>query len=159
MDYITHTTKNTESVLIWITIWLNKLMEQPLPVCFSWLEYHPINQRVMGLTVCQGTYIGFNFSPQSWYIQEATKRCFSHIDVICSLSLLTFLFEIKKKLIIFYWLCHYSCPDFSPLPPSTQHHPLPQAIPLPLFMSTGHAYKFFGYSISSTVLYITMAIL
>ena len=46
-----------------------------------------------------------------------------------------------------------------PLPPSIQHLPLPQAIPTPLFMSMGHAYKFFGYSISYTVLYIPMAIL
>ena len=46
-----------------------------------------------------------------------------------------------------------------PLPPSIQHLPLPQAIPTPLFMSMGHAYKFFGYCISYTVLYIPMAIL
>ena len=37
--------------------------------------------------------------------------------------------------------------------------PLPQAIPIPLFMSVGHVYKFFGFSISYTVLYIPMAIL
>ena len=47
----------------------------------------------------------------------------------------------------------------SPLPPSTQHTRLPQAIPTPLFTSTGHACKFFGYSIPYTVLYIPMAIL
>ena len=36
--------------------------------------------------------------------------------------------------------------------PPTQHSPLPQAIPTPLFMSVGHVCKFFGYSISYTVL-------
>ena len=61
--------------------------------------------------------------------------------------------------IIFYWLCHKSCPNFSPLPPSTLYPHSCQAIPLPLFMSMGHAYKFFGYLISYTVLYIPMAIL
>ena len=50
-------------------------------------------------------------------------------------------------------------PFFPLLPPSTQPPPLPQAIPIPLFMSMGHAYKFIGYSISYTVLYIPMAIL
>ena len=61
--------------------------------------------------------------------------------------------------ITFYWLCYYSGPDFPPLLSSTWHSPYPQAIPPPLFMSMGHAYKFFGYSISCTVLYIPMAIL
>ena len=37
-------------------------------------------------------------------------------------------------------------------------HPLKQ-IPIPLFIFLGHVYKFFGYSISYTVLYIPMAIL
>ena len=46
------------------------------------------------------------------------------------------------------------CP---PLPSSTHHPILPQAIPAPLFMPTGHVYKFFGYPISCTVLYIPMA--
>ena len=36
---------------------------------------------------------------------------------------------------------------------------LPQAIPKPLFVSMGHAYKFFGYSVSYTVLHIPVAIL
>ena len=42
---------------------------------------------------------------------------------------------------------------YPPLPFSTQQHPLPQAILSPLFVSMGHVYKFFGYSISYTVLY------
>ena len=37
--------------------------------------------------------------------------------------------------------------------PSTRSPPLPQTIPTPLFMSMGHVYKFFGYSISYTVIY------
>ena len=46
---------------------------------------------------------------------------------------------------------------FGPPPPHTPH--LPQAVPTSLFMSMGHAYKFFGYSISYAALYIPMAIL
>ena len=57
-------------------------------------------------------------------------------------------------LIMLLQLCY-----FPPLPLSTQHPPLPHAIPTPLFMSMGHACKFFGYSIYCTVLYIPMAIL
>ena len=46
------------------------------------------------------------------------------------------------------------------LPPTpTQHPPLLRAIPAPLFRSMSHVCKFFGYSISYTVLYIPMAIL
>ena len=48
---------------------------------------------------------------------------------------------------------------FPPLPPSTQHPLLLQTIPTPLFMSMGHAYKFFGLSIPFTVLHIPMAML
>ena len=48
---------------------------------------------------------------------------------------------------------------FYPLPTSTQHPLHPQATPTPLFMSMGHAYRFFDYSISCTVIYIPMAIL
>ena len=62
-------------------------------------------------------------------------------------------------LIIFYWLRYYHCPDFSPLALLYAACPLPWAIPIPLLMSMGHVYKFFGYSISCTVLYIPMAIL
>ena len=58
------------------------------------------------------------------------------------------------SLIVFYWLCYYYCLNFPPLPPFIQYHPLPQAIPTPLFIFMGHACKFFGYSISYTVLYI-----
>ena len=50
-------------------------------------------------------------------------------------------------------------PIFPTFPPSTQHPLLPLAISTHLFMSMGPVYKFFGYSISYTVLYIPMAIL
>ena len=50
-------------------------------------------------------------------------------------------------------------PIFPPLPPHTQQPIFPQAIPTALFMSMGHVYKFFGYSISYSLLYIPMAIL
>ena len=50
-------------------------------------------------------------------------------------------------------------PIFPPLPPFTQHSPLPQAITTPVFMPMGHTYKFLAYSISYTVLYIPIAIL
>ena len=42
-------------------------------------------------------------------------------------------------------------PVFPPLPLSTQHSSLLQAIPTPLVMSMDHMYKFFGYSISCSV--------
>ena len=41
---------------------------------------------------------------------------------------------------------------FSPISPcSMQHPPFCQGIPPPLFTSMGHAYRFFGYSISCTL--------
>ena len=45
------------------------------------------------------------------------------------------------------------------LPPVHQVSPTPSGNPTPLFMSMGHAYKFIGYYMSCTVLYIPMAIL
>ena len=65
------------------------------------------------------------------------------------LSFLGFLFT----LIIFYCLCYYSYPDFSPFAPLHPAAPLSQAIPTLLFMSMGHVYKFFGCSISYAILY------
>ena len=50
-------------------------------------------------------------------------------------------------------------PIFPLLPPSTQHPPLPQAIPTPLFMSVDHMYRLFGYSVPCTALYTPMATL
>ena len=44
-------------------------------------------------------------------------------------------------------------PTLLPLHPAP---PIPQAVPLSLFTSMSHAYTFFGYSISYTLLYIPM---
>ena len=54
---------------------------------------------------------------------------------------------------------YYNCPDFFPFALLHPAPPFPQAIPVPLFISMGHAYKFFGCSLSYTVLYILTAIL
>ena len=51
-------------------------------------------------------------------------------------------------LIIFYCLCYYSCPNFSPFDPlHPAPNPFPQAIPLLLFKFMGHTYVFFGFPI------------
>ena len=65
-----------------------------------------------------------------------------------------------RFLSIFYWLCHYSCPNFFPLcppPPSTLFSSsiLPH---LPLFLSMSCTYKFFGFSISYTILNLPLSI-
>ena len=44
-------------------------------------------------------------------------------------------------------------PLYSPLPCTASHHP-PALPPLNQFMSTGHTYNFFGFSISHTILNI-----
>ena len=49
--------------------------------------------------------------------------------------------------------------DISPFVPLHTAPLLSQALPPPLLTSMGHIYKFFGYSISYTVLYIFLAIL
>ena len=66
-------------------------------------------------------------------------------------------FPIFFKLYFLIMLLQLS--QFYPFAPSTKRPPLPQAFPTQLFMSMGHGYKFFGYSISYTVLYIPTAIL
>ena len=66
----------------------------------------------------------------------------------------------KLFLSIFYWLCHYSCPIFSfPLAPSTLHPPALQPSPPPEFMAKGCTYKFFGFSVSYTILNLSPSIL
>ena len=74
---------------------------------------------------------------------------------------LLFLFYYLFTLILFFKLYFIDygitvVPIFLPLPPSIQHYPLLLAILTPLFMSMGHVYRFFGYSIFYTVLYIPM---
>ena len=60
---------------------------------------------------------------------------------------------------IFYRLCYYSCLIFfSPLFPSAPYHP-PTIIPPPYVMSVGCTYKFFGFSISPTILNLPLCIL
>ena len=53
----------------------------------SWLEHCPINLKVMGLTLSQGTYLGYSFSPQSGHMQGATDQCFSLTLMFLSRSL------------------------------------------------------------------------
>ena len=72
-----------------------------------------------------------------------------------------FKFIIFISLNIYYYYFLYfidyaftTVPTFPLLPSSTQHLPLSQAIPTPSFMSMGHTYKYFSYSISYTVPYI-----
>ena len=56
-----------------------------------------------------------------------------------------------------YWLCYYSCPI--PPPHSTPSCPPPPSHMPPLwFMSMGHAYKFFGFYISYTILILPLYI-
>ena len=58
------------------------------------------------------------------------------------------------------WIMLLQLSSFFPsLPFSTQCPLLPQAILPPLFTSMGHAYKFFRYSNSYTVVYFPMAVL
>ena len=68
---------------------------------------------------------------------------------------LTIVIKIHFKYILLIMLLQLS--QFPPLPPL--HPAPPQAIPPPLFMSMGHVYMLFGFSISNTVLYIPMAVL
>ena len=108
------------------------------------------------------------FSCRRWLfyknITDPTPSSFANRDLpVLPLYLFVFAYCLYLLcfdfLIIFYWLCYYSCPDFSHYTPLHSALPLLQTIPPPLFMSIGHVCKFFGCSISYTVLYIVMAIL
>ena len=59
------------------------------------------------------------------------------------------LFKIYILLIMLLQLSHFFLP-FTPLHPVSA--PPPTIIPPPQFMSMGHSYKFFGFSISHTIL-------
>ena len=80
---------------------------------------------------------------------EAQANVVSISLMFVSLALVFYFFNFILLIVLLY------LSRFYPFVPYTQHHPLPQA----LFMSMGHAYKFFGYSISYTALYIPKAIL
>ena len=56
-----------------------------------------------------------------------------------------------RSVFIDYTITVFPIFPLCPPPPSTLY--LPQPIPMPLFTSMGHVYKFFGYSISYAVLY------
>ena len=73
------------------------------------------------------------------------------------------LFFNEKHLVIFlisilYLLCYYSCPTFSPLPPSAEYPQSLQQSP-PQFMSMGGTYEFFSFSISYTIFNLHLSIL
>ena len=53
---------------------------------------------------------------------------------------------------ISYWLCYYSCPKFSPYTSLCPVPSFPPASPPRQFMFMGCTYKFFGFSISYTIL-------
>ena len=55
-------------------------------VWLSWLEHRPVNWKVAGLILGQGTCLGCRFGPQLGHVQEATDPFLSHIDVFLPLS-------------------------------------------------------------------------
>ena len=90
-------------------------------------------------------------------------QCFIRYMYICNLQIfslsLWFVFSFLF-LSIFYWLCYYNCPNFfSPLHP----HLIPASTTLqhssPKFMSMGYTCKFFGFSVSYTILNLPLSIL
>ena len=82
------------------------------------------------------------------------KTVFSFKKCISCFSCLIAHVYLIIILSIFYQLCYYSCLNFSPLPP-----PLGTSLPSNMFVSIGHAYKFFGFSISYTILNISLSVL
>ena len=85
---------------------------------------------------------------EPWTFPLVSKRIYVYIFIFLvsrtHFFLLNYILLIMLLQLSQFFPC---CPPH--IAPST-----PQAIPTPLFMSMGHAYKFFGYSISYTVLYI-----
>ena len=85
------------------------------------------------------------------------RDCFSIFNFIWILVIeKTRLFFLKYiLLIVLLQLSQFFYPLYSP------HHctPLPQAFPLSQFMSLGRTYKFFGFSISYTILNLLLSIL
>ena len=77
------------------------------------------------------------------FAEQSNLGCRSVIFVTLNISFFTLYFIDYVTTIVL---------NFLPFPSSIQHYTLP-AIPTLLFMSMGHVYKFFRYSISYTVLY------
>ena len=112
-----------------------------------------------------------------WYVTVyfSTKLCYSSTNICCVAFKLHKNFFLKYEWTnkhLFYlqstitlsfsklFFIDYAItvvPIFPLLSLSTQHPSFPQAIPTPLFVSMGHSYKFFGYSISYTVPYSPLA--
>ena len=74
----------------------------PWLVWVSWLEPHPIDQKVIGSIPHQGGYLGFRFNLCQGTYKKATNGCFSFTSLSLSLFLsisvsLSFSNEKKKK--------------------------------------------------------------
>ena len=83
------------------------------------------------------------------FVQKQTITLFISHFTILSTKYMRDIFQ--RFLSVFYRLCCYSCPIFfSPLFPSTLYPST--SIPCPQFMPMGRTYKFFGFSISYTIL-------
>ena len=69
-------------------------------------------------------------------------------------------FYLFLFLSLIYWLCFYSRPIlFSPLYPPPPSTPIPSSIPPALSSCPCHTRKFFGFSISYTILTLPLSIL
>ena len=89
-----------------------------------------------------------------------THSYYNIIDYIFMFYLLPHDWFVTTNFLKLFFIDHVITvvPNFPPLSPSTQHL-LPQAIPTSLFVSLSKEFKFSGYSVSYTVLYIPIAIL
>ena len=116
----------------------------------TWILYNLVN-------LCHPNK--FNKKEKYWPCISSMEKWVSPLSYFKNYVFGFWLLSLMLFLIIFCWLCYYSCPNLSPFAPFHPVPVLPQAIPTPLFMSMGHAYNFFGYFLFYTVLYIPMAIL
>ena len=53
-----------------------KKLKWALAELLSWLENHPVHQKVVGSIPGQGTYLGCRLDPQSGCVPEETDWCF-----------------------------------------------------------------------------------
>ena len=90
------------------------------------------------------------------------KLNWKRVDVFTTLSLLIQKQNVSTmfflKIYIFYWLCYYSCPIFSPLYSPSPYNPSPTSIPCLIHFHDLYN-KFLGFSISYTVLNFPLPIL